>query len=82
MYGVPMKNVQISFEENLLSSIDRIASSSQLSRSAIVREALRNWIKQREIQEFEREWIRKLKEHPQDYEDSEAWMDTEQWGKK
>ena len=74
-----MKNVQISFEENLLASVDSIASSSQLSRSAIVREALRNWIKQREIQEFEREWIRKLKEHPQDLVNSEAWMEIEQW---
>ncbi len=74
-----MKNVQISFEENLLESIDSIASSSQLSRSAIVREALRNWIKQREIREFEREWIRKLKEHPQDSVNSKAWMEIEQW---
>ena len=74
-----MKNVQISFEENLLESIDSIASSSQLSRSAIVREALRNWIKQREIQKFERKWIRKLKEHPQDLADSETWMDIEKW---
>ncbi len=74
-----MKNVQISFEENLLESIDSIASSSQLSRSAIVREALRNWIKQREIREFERKWIRKLKEHPQDAVNTEAWMDVEKW---
>lgn len=74
-----MKNVQISFEENLLASVDSIASSSQLSRSAIVREALRNWIKQREIQKFEREWIRKLKEHPQDLVNSKAWMEIEQW---
>ena len=74
-----MKNVQISFEENLLESIDSIASSSQLSRSAIVREALRNWIKQREIQKFEREWIRKLKEHPQDAVNIEAWMNVEKW---
>ncbi len=74
-----MKNVQISFEENLLKSIDSIASSSRLSRSAIVREALRNWKKQKEIQEFEREWIGKLKEHPQDLVNSEAWMDIEQW---
>ena len=74
-----MKNVQISFEENLLKSIDSIASSSQLSRSAIVREALRNWIKQREIQKFERKWIRKLKERPQDAVNTEAWMDVEKW---
>lgn len=48
-----MKNVQFSFDENLLKSIDRIAASYQISRSAIVREALENWNRQREIHEFE-----------------------------
>jgi len=42
-----MKNVQISFDENLLSTVDRIASSSNLSRSAVVREALKAWIRER-----------------------------------
>jgi len=75
-----MKNVQISFDENLLNSVDNIAASSQLSRSAVVREALKNWIRQREIQAFENDWIRKLKENPDEIADSEAWMDAEQWG--
>ncbi len=75
-----MKNVQISFDENLLNTVDNIAASSQLSRSAVVREALKNWIRQREILAFENEWIRKLKENPDEIADSEAWMDAEHWG--
>ena len=75
-----MKNVQISFDENLLKNIDRIAASYQLSRSAMVRKALENWIRQREIQEFEEAWIRKLKENPDDIENSETWLHAEQWG--
>ncbi len=75
-----MKNVQISFDENLLNAVDNIAAASQLSRSAVVREALKNWIRQREIQAFENDWIRKLKEYPDEIADSEAWMDAEQWG--
>ena len=75
-----MKNVQISFDENLLNTVDNIAAASQLSRSAVVREALKNWIRQREIQAFEDEWIRKLKDNPDEITDSEAWMDAEQWG--
>ena len=47
-----MKNVQISFDENLLKNIDRIAASYKLSRSAMAREALQCWIRQRDIQEF------------------------------
>jgi metal-responsive CopG/Arc/MetJ family transcriptional regulator len=75
-----MKNVQIGFDENLLNTVDNIAAASQLSRSAVVREALKNWIRQREILAFENEWIRKLKENPDEIADSEAWMDAEYWG--
>ena len=74
-----MKNVQISFNENLLKAIDRIAASYQLSRSAMVREALENWIRQREIKEFEEAWIRKLKENPDDITDSDKWLHVEAW---
>ena len=75
-----MKNVQISFDENLLKAIDNIASSGQITRSAIVREALKSWIRQKEIKQFEDEWINKLKENPDDVKDSEKWIKTEMWG--
>ena len=75
-----MKNVQISFDENLLSSVDRIAASSNLSRSAVVREALKAWIREREVKQFEEEWITRLKENPPDLADSDAWIEVEKWG--
>ncbi len=75
-----MKNVQISFDEDLLKLIDQFAASSQLTRSAAVREAVKAWIRQEEIKKFEDEWIRKLNENPEDTEDSEAWIKAEKWG--
>ena len=75
-----MKNVQISFDEDLLKTIDRFAASSQLTRSAAVRKAVKTWIRQEEIKKFEDEWIRKLNENPEDLEDSEAWIKAEKWG--
>jgi metal-responsive CopG/Arc/MetJ family transcriptional regulator len=75
-----MKNVQISFDEDLLKTIDQFAASSQLTRSAAVREAVKAWIRQEEIKKFEDEWIRKLKDNPEDLEDSEAWIKAEKWG--
>ncbi len=75
-----MKNVQISFDEDLLKLIDQFAASSQLTRSAAVREAVKTWIRQEEIKKFEDEWIRKLNENPEDTEDSEAWVKAEKWG--
>jgi metal-responsive CopG/Arc/MetJ family transcriptional regulator len=74
-----MKNIQISFDEELLKTIDRFATSSRLTRSAVVREAVKTWIRQAEIKEFESEWIKKLKENPDDPDDSEAWMRAEEW---
>ena len=74
-----MKNIQISFDEGLLKTIDNYAASSQLTRSAVVREAVKTWIRQKEVQEFEDEWIKKLKENPQDQEELDAWMKAEQW---
>lgn len=75
-----MRNVQISFDENLLKSVDSLAASIRLSRSAIVRKALRRWIKDQEIKGFEEEWIRKLKANPGDTQESQAWIKIEQWG--
>jgi metal-responsive CopG/Arc/MetJ family transcriptional regulator len=74
-----MKNVQVSFDEELLKTIDRFATLSRLTRSAVVREAVRTWIRQKEIKEFEDEWINKLNERTGDIDDSDAWMKAEEW---
>jgi metal-responsive CopG/Arc/MetJ family transcriptional regulator len=74
-----MKNVQISFDEQLLKTIDRFATSSKLTRSAVVREAVETWIRQKEIKEFEDAWIKKLKEKSVDSDDSEVWLKAEKW---
>jgi metal-responsive CopG/Arc/MetJ family transcriptional regulator len=74
-----MKNVQISFDKELLNTIDRFATASRRSRSAVVREAVKTRILQKEIKEFEDEWIKKLKEISVDPDDSEAWMSIEKW---
>ena len=80
VFGCTMKNIQISFDEDLLRTIDQFATTSQLTRSAVVREAVKTWIRQEEIKKFENTWIEKLKDNPEDLEDSEAWLTAEKWG--
>ena len=75
-----MKNVQISFDDNLLDAVDRFAASAKISRSSIIREALRHWLREREIREFEEQWITSIKENPDDSNDGEPWIDSQQWG--
>jgi len=74
-----MKNVQISFDEGLLDEIDRLAARQQSSRSGVVREALKYWIRQKEILEMEQQWIQKLRENPEDLEDAASWAKAEKW---
>ena len=74
-----MRNVQISFDESLLDTVDRYAASTKLSRSAVVREALRSWLRQKEIKEFEEKWIRSLKQNPDDAKQAEAWVQVQKW---
>lgn len=76
---ITMKNIQISIEDELLETVDRLATISKRTRSAIVREAVKNWVRQKEIKAFEEEWIKRLKKIPQEVEDSDAWMKAEQW---
>jgi metal-responsive CopG/Arc/MetJ family transcriptional regulator len=75
-----VKNVQISFDEDLLNEVNSMVASTRLSRSAIVREALRRWIREKEIKKFEDEWIKTLKENPDDTQEAKAWIKIEQWG--
>jgi metal-responsive CopG/Arc/MetJ family transcriptional regulator len=74
-----MKNVQISFDEKLLDEIDLFVAKSRSSRSAMVREALKYWMRQKEIQDLEQQWIEKLKENPEDLIDAAVWMQAETW---
>ena len=77
-----MKNVQISFDETLLGEVDRFASSNKVTRSEIVREALRNWLKEKNIKEFEDQWILSLKQNPDDAGAAEAWIKAQTWSGK
>ena len=74
-----MKNVQISFDENLLEAVDRLAAYSKTSRSAVVREALKRWIREKEIKEFEDQWIGRLKQKADESEEAEVWIKTQHW---
>jgi Arc/MetJ-type ribon-helix-helix transcriptional regulator len=80
-----MKNIQISFDEDILAAIDRAVSTGNLSFPDIVKDAVRQWLKRREIRKFEEDWIEKLKSEPDNPEDAEKWIpiqyrsDDESW---
>lgn len=69
-----MRSVSINFDEDIFKKIQSIISATDLSISDIVRDALRRWLKGREIRKFEEEWIEKLKQNPDNPEDAEKWI--------
>ncbi len=77
-----MENIQIRFDEKLLSEVDRFVSATRVSRSEIINDAVRRWLKEREAMSFEAEWIGKLRQHPDDSEDAEIWMQAQTWSEK
>ena len=74
-----MKNVQISVDEDLLKTVDRFAKSARTTRSAVVREALKSWLREQEIQAFEAKWIESARLKPDDPAEADAWADSQQW---
>jgi Arc/MetJ family transcription regulator len=82
VYNLFMKNVQITVDEETLADVDRIAKPLGLKRSEIVRQALRDWLRRRAVEGFERDWIAAIEKRPDDAERAEAWVSVQAWGRK
>jgi metal-responsive CopG/Arc/MetJ family transcriptional regulator len=76
-----MKNVQITVDEETLRQVDRLAKPLGLKRSEIVRQALRQWLRQRAVERFEAEWKAALGRHPDDDARAEDWLTVQAWNK-
>jgi Arc/MetJ-type ribon-helix-helix transcriptional regulator len=82
VYTATMKNVQISIDEETLRHVDRAAEPLGLTRSEIVRQALRQWLQRRAVQRFEEKWIDAARERPDDLTETELWLPAQSWGRK
>ena len=77
-----MKNVQITLDEQVLAQVDRVGKPLGLNRSAIVRQALREWLRRHAVGLFERDWIAALEGTPDEASRAERWRDVQSWGDK
>ena len=77
-----MKNVQITIDAETLSRVDRIGKPLGLKRSAIVRQALREWLQRHAVARFEGEWIAALQKQPGRAADADDWARAQAWSKK
>jgi len=74
-----MKNLQIALDDESVRTLDELACDLQKTRTALVREAIREWIARQQIQEFEAAWIRAAQQDQPDDNLAEAWIAAESW---
>lgn len=74
-----MKNVQVTIDEETLARVDGVGRPLGLNRSAIVRQALREWLHRHAVDTFERQWIDALERKPDEASRAAAWRDAQSW---
>ena len=77
-----MKNVQVTVDEQTLRQVERVAKPLGLKRSAVVRQALRQWLRTRAVERFEQEWIAALGARPDEAGRAEEWLTIQTWGRR
>jgi metal-responsive CopG/Arc/MetJ family transcriptional regulator len=77
-----MTNVQVTIDDDTLTRVDRASKPLGLTRSEIVRRALREWLHRQAVESFERKWITALEGTPDDASRADAWRDLQSWGDK
>jgi metal-responsive CopG/Arc/MetJ family transcriptional regulator len=77
-----MKNIQITVDEQTLRRVDRVSKPLGLKRSAIVRQALREWLDRRAVQSFEAAWVGALTQRPDTPDSAEDWRSVQAWDRK
>jgi metal-responsive CopG/Arc/MetJ family transcriptional regulator len=77
-----MKNVQITVDDKTLREVDRVAKPLGLKRSEVVRQALTQWLRQRAVDDFEREWITALGKNADDASRADEWLAAQSWDKR
>jgi metal-responsive CopG/Arc/MetJ family transcriptional regulator len=77
-----MKNVQITVDDETLRAVDRAAKPLGLKRSEVVRQALRQWLRRRAVDTFEREWITALEKNADDASRADEWLAAQTWDKR
>ena len=77
-----MKNVQITIDQETLAMVDRVGKPLGLKRSAIVRQALREWLRRNAVERFEHEWIAALGKSPDQTQRADDWLGIQAWSRK
>jgi metal-responsive CopG/Arc/MetJ family transcriptional regulator len=75
-----MKTIQMTIDEDLLEEIDLLVNQLDTTRSAFIRQALRESLQRQKIAEMERKQIEGYLRYPQQPEEFDLWEEVREWG--
>ena len=75
-----MRTVQMTLDENLVRSVDRVVKKAHTTRSALTRDALRAAVAQFKASQLERQHHRGYEMQPVNKAEFSVWEDEQAWG--
>jgi metal-responsive CopG/Arc/MetJ family transcriptional regulator len=77
-----MRTIQMTLDDGLVETVDKIVNDLKTSRSAFTRDALRDAVNQFEIRRLEQKHKQGYALHPVTREEFSAWEKEQDWGDK
>ena len=77
-----MKTVQMTLDENLVRSVDRVVKKMHTTRSAFTRDALRDALERLNVVRLEQQHRKGYEIHPVNKAEFSVWEDEQKWGDK
>jgi metal-responsive CopG/Arc/MetJ family transcriptional regulator len=74
-----METIQVVLDSELLRATDGAAKRAQVNRSALIRQALREYLKRLERQDLEARDREGYRQHPDDPTEAEIWERVAAW---
>ncbi|MBT9440204.1 MAG: ribbon-helix-helix domain-containing protein [Desulfobacterales bacterium] len=75
-----MRTIQMTLDDNLVQSVDKVVKELKTTRSAFTRSALRDAINRFSISRLEEKHRRGYELHPVNKEEFSVWEEEQDWG--
>jgi metal-responsive CopG/Arc/MetJ family transcriptional regulator len=74
-----MRTIQVTLDDNLVDAVDKVVKKLRMTRSAFMRQALRNAIAQTNIQQMENKHKRGYEKKPVSESEFSIWISEQEW---
>ena len=75
-----MKTIQMTLDDELVATVDQVVRELKTTRSAFTRKALRNTVKQVNVNQLEKKHKKGYGKYPADKTEFSVWEPEQEWG--